>query len=492
MRVWPSGRAVRRASRRAATLLLIVLALVPLGGCGLLRTTLGAHDVGPGGIARPQFRLREALVRGDFPAALAWREEDQLLRVLTRATSAYYASQFARAGAMLDTAALMADDRVTKSLSREGLALLTNDNARLYQPRRTERLFIAYYGMLSYVRLDDWEGAAVEARRIAALLSQYEAGRDREEVALHAAMEHLAGAVFERAGRTEEARVAYRAANAMHQAVPELRAFGADQGEVLVVLERGFVAHRVTEQVSFFVGGEEHEGRHGRRGRRADRDSSPDELTRVIERATRGPGRVGSRPPMLPDPRKGDSDGRDDDGHAHRGDDDHDDGGYWLALAVPALRRTARAWGGDASIRAVSSIGEAITLAAVVDDAAAADERRERVAMMARLAARAAARYAVTKAVKDNKGETAGRLVNFGASLLERADIRSWHLLPQEVQLLRLRLPAGAHSVQVEVRDGAHTRLVDVGPVTVRAGTVSIAPVRLWRDPLPAPSVAVR
>jgi hypothetical protein len=424
----------------------MVLASDMVAGCGVLRTTLGAHDVGPGGIARPQLRLREALIRGDFPAALAWRDEDQLLRILTRATSAYYASQFARAGAMLDSAALMADDRVTKSLTREGLALLTNDNARLYQPRRTERLFIAYYGMLSYVRLDDWEGAAVEARRVVALLAQYEAGRDREEAALHAAMEHLAGAVFERAGRTEEARVAYRAAHAMHQTAPERPSgFGADEGEVLVVLERGFVAHRVTEQLSFFVGGDEHEGHVGRDHGRVDRDDG----------------------------------------------DDHDDG-YWLALAVPALRRTARPWGGDASIRVVSSMGDAISVTAVVDDAAAADERRERVAMMARLAARAAARYAVTKAVKDRKGETAGRLVNLGASLLERADIRSWHLLPQEVQLLRLRLPAGAHSVQVEVRDGGFTRLVDVGPVTVRAGTVSIAPVRLWRDPPPAPSVAVR
>lgn len=446
MRAGPSVHVVCRAGRRAATLVLMVLASDMVAGCGVLRTTLGAHDVGPGGIARPQLRLREALIRGDFPAALAWRDEDQLLRILTRATSAYYASQFARAGAMLDSAALMADDRVTKSLTREGLALLTNDNARLYQPRRTERLFIAYYGMLSYVRLDDWEGAAVEARRVVALLAQYEAGRDREEAALHAAMEHLAGAVFERAGRTEEARVAYRAAHAMHQTAPERPSgFGADEGEVLVVLERGFVAHRVTEQLSFFVGGDEHEGHVGRDHGRVDRDDG----------------------------------------------DDHDDG-YWLALAVPALRRTARPWGGDASIRVVSSMGDAISVTAVVDDAAAADERRERVAMMARLAARAAARYAVTKAVKDRKGETAGRLVNLGASLLERADIRSWHLLPQEVQLLRLRLPAGAHSVQVEVRDGGFTRLVDVGPVTVRAGTVSIAPVRLWRDPPPAPSVAVR
>ena len=47
------------------------------------------------------------------------------------------------------------------------------------------------------------------------------------------------------------------------------------------------------------------------------------------------------------------------------------------------------------------------------------------------------------------KGEVAGTIANVGASLLERADIRSWHLLPQEITLMRVRASAGVHNLQV-------------------------------------------
>jgi hypothetical protein len=133
-----------------------------------------------------------------------------------------------------------------------------------------------------------------------------------------------------------------------------------------------------------------------------------------------------------------------------------------------------------------------LRIATVIDDAAAVDERRDRVAMVARAVARASAKYAVTKAVKDKKGKTAGKVANLGASLLERADVRSWHLLPQEVQLFRATLPAGTRTLRLEVsdRDGPHT--VEIGPVNVRVGAVTIVPHRLWRDRPTVPMVAVR
>jgi hypothetical protein len=128
----------------------------------------------------------------------------------------------------------------------------------------------------------------------------------------------------------------------------------------------------------------------------------------------------------------------------------------------------------------------------VLDEAASVDERRDRVAMLTRAMARASAKYAMTKVVEEKKGKTAGRLANFGASLLERADVRSWHLLPQEVQLFRFSLPAGSHTLRIEAGDGAGTRVVEIGPVTVRAGTVTIVPQRVWRDAQPVPLVAAR
>jgi hypothetical protein len=480
----------RHALRRAARVVALASCVVTLGGCSTLRATFRGYERGPDGIMRVQHRLRDALARGDFPTALAWREDDALLRALTRATSAYYASQFLRAGTLLDSAALMADDRITESLSRDALALLTSDNARHYRPRPTERLFIAYYGMLSYARLERWEDAAVEARRMVSLLAQRESDRDAEERPLHGALGYLAGAVFERAGRTGEADVAYRAAHRLLANVPERPARTVKgEGEVLVVLERGFVAHRVTEQINVYFGEDSDSLRHGSR-RRHDGDSRIGEsIGRVL-----GPGRDDAGD-------AGDDDDEDeetasaiarDSSGSRRRARRHDDDGYWLAVALPVLRRSARPLGIGVRLASNDGRGESVTIATVLDEAAAVDERRDRVAVLARAVARASAKYAVAKAVKDSKGDGAGKLANIGVSLLERADLRSWHLLPQEVQLLRVSLPAGPHTLQLEVGDGAASRVVEIGPVTVRAGTLTIVPHRLWRDVAPVPLVAAR
>jgi hypothetical protein len=345
--------------------------------------------------------------------------------------SAFYASQFARCAAVLDSAALLADDRITQSVSREGLALVTNDLARPYQPRRTERLFIPYYSMLAYARLGEWEDAAVEARRLNQLLLAYSSDQTTGEKPTHAMLYYLAATVLERAGESEDAAVSYRLARAT---APEMvdsvtPALEPEQGEVLVVVERGFVAHRATGAIELFLGDDD--AMRGDRGRRRHRD---------------------------------DGDGGDDDD-------------YWLSIAFPTLRRGARP-ASDPMISVDDIIATGPKLATLLDDASAADEQRERTALVARATTRAVAKFALTKAVKDRKGEVAGKLANIGLSLMERADVRSWHLLPQSITAMRIRVPAGTHHVRVAV-NGA---MEDLGPVTVRPGAVSLVTTRLFAD----------
>jgi uncharacterized protein len=439
---------IARPTRALVRSAVIVTVLLGASGCAILRSTVGGYEVGPNGIARTQQRLRDALAREDFSGALQWREDDALLRELNVGVSSYYALQFARSAAVLDSAALLADDRITASLSKDALALVTNDMARPYQPRRTERLFIPYYGMLAYARLEQWEDAAVEARRLSALLSQFAGDRSDAERATYATLHYLAGAVFERAGERTEAQVSYRNARTLLPSSSdsgEPRAASGD-GEILVVVERGFVAHRATETVNFFFGDSERDSVHG------------------------GPFRGERR--------------------RHDGDGDDDDGGYWLSVAFPAVRRSHRV-AGDPSIFVDGASTGSTRIASLLDDAVSADEHRERSALLARAAARAAAKYALTKAIKDKKGDAAGTIANIGASLMERADVRSWHLLPQEITLLRVRAPAGQRNVQLAIDGSIGTERVDLGSVNVRSGLLTITAVRLWREPAPA-IVAVR
>ena len=435
MRTPTTARRVRKLAAIATT----SVALAGLSACGTLRATVGAYETGPNGISRPQLRLRQALVHADFTTALGWHEDDALLRALNVGVSSYYASQFARSAAVLDSAALLADDRITVSVSKNALSLVTNDMARAYQPRRTERLFIAYYGMLAFSRLEQWEDAAVEARRLTSLLEQFATDRTDAERATHATLHYLAGVVFERAGEREEAQVAYRNASALLPAAWDSSAGGRakDEGEVLVVVERGFVAHRATESINVFFHDTDRDSLHGPRHR--------------------------------------------DHEYVHHDDDDDDDG-YWLSVALPSVRRSHRS-AGEPTMFLDGASAVASRLSSVVDDAVTADEQRERASFLARATARAATKYVLTKAVKDKKGEVAGSIANIGASLMERADIRSWHLLPQEVSLLRVRVTAGQHTLQVGI--GAESARVDVGPVSVRAGLTTIAAVRLWNEPTP-------
>jgi hypothetical protein len=439
-------RTIARRIRKLAANATMSVALAGLSACGMLRATVGAYETGPNGISRPQQRLREALVHADFTTALGWREDDALLRALNVGVSSYYASQFTRSAAVLDSAALLADDRITVSISKNALSMVTNDMARAYQPRRTERLFISYYGMLAFSRLEQWEDAAVEARRLTALLEQYAADRTDAERATHATMHYLAGVVFERAGEREDAQVAYRNASALLPAAWDSSVAGRAKGdgEVLVVIERGFVAHRATESINVFFHDSDGDSVHGPRHR--------------------------------------------DHEYVRHEDHDDDDNGYWLSIALPSVRRSHRS-AGEPTMFVDGASAVASRVSTLVDDAVTADEQRERASFLTRATARAAAKYVITKAVKDKKGEVAGSLANIGASLLERADIRSWHLLPQEISLLRVRMPAGQHSLQVAI--GAESARVDVGPVSVRAGLTTIAAVRLWNEPAP-PLIAIK
>src|SRR5690606_28539504 len=114
----------------------------------------------------------------------------------------------------------------------------------------TERLVIHYYNALTYFALGDADGAAVEARRLSLLLQRYRAAGQAVDTRLAALLRHFAGAVFEAAGDREDADVAYRNARALRADLPWMEDPQPDSmGDVVVLIERGFVAHRVEQSI---------------------------------------------------------------------------------------------------------------------------------------------------------------------------------------------------------------------------------------------------
>jgi hypothetical protein len=121
--------------------------------------------------------------------------------------------------------------------------------------------------------------------------------------------------------------------------------------------------------------------------------------------------------------------------------------------------------------------------------AAAMEEFQDQLGgILIKSVARTAAKYGLARGLEkeiDKKNETLGDIAfltaNAAAALLERADTRCWHLLPDEVSIVRLRLPAGRHPLTLRVDAGASgTQLIDLGEVDVRDGGVRVLSARVW------------
>src|SRR5688500_4020571 len=239
-------------TRAAAWQRLLAVAILALLGTSCARA-FGARDLAPSGLTTREDQLRQQLAHGNAGSVLASLStgavgpQDEVLRALYHGLVAYHAGDYAASARLFDAAGVLADDRITRSLSRSAFALISNDLVLPYEPGPTERLMIPYYAALARLRLNDITGATVEARRLSLLLQHFDDDA-RVDAPLRATLRYFAATVFAIAGEQNDADVAYRNAVALGLTLPHpaMRAAG-DSGAVVVVLEQGFVAHRVEQ-----------------------------------------------------------------------------------------------------------------------------------------------------------------------------------------------------------------------------------------------------
>ncbi len=473
----------------------VLLACLVLSGCAAL---LRPFDRAPSGLSRWDQSVRDQLVAGRVDSALALTTPeradagDDLLRMEYEGILAHYAGQPDRSRVALGAASQLAEDRYTRSLSRTLLSFFTGDRTRAYDPPFVDRLFLHYYGALDYLATGDDEDAAVEARRLEQRLALAgDEGPDAAERGLAAAMHAFAGSVFEAAGRPGEAAVSYRlarraagdsagagdsapgpAAEARSAGVGEGARPGDGEGTVVVLVERGFVAHRVERSLTLLLWpGELTALRSAASGDVSDRRHGETVADAVARRS------LGLAPV---------SDGLAP-GHGKGGDP------YLLRVAWPTY---AAGRVPDARIRVLApDLGSdsLITTEHEVADVSAAvrsDFARQAPGILARTLVRAVAKRVAVEAVKktvskkdETLGEVVGLAANVTSALLEQADTRGLDLLPARVRLVRVRVPAGGHRLRLEVLEPGRSRprSLDLGVVRVEAGRVVVVPVRIWQ-----------
>lgn len=513
----------RRWGRRGTLALLLVL-----GGCAhasapLARPAPTSLPAGSPLLSRDlgdeHAWVRHHLMFGEFDRALDVLRDspvapsDRLVRALQEGVVLHHSRDFERSNEILEWAEREADRRFTRSVSRAAGSLLTSDRVLAYSPSTAELAMIPYYRMLNYLALGDVQGAVVESRKANALLAglEREPGDRCQEDGL---LLYLAGLVQRAGGERTDAlvslRLAERSLSACELPVPaaavvasdlvrEARAQGMEEvadsvvqrhsleetaseggaGDLVLLVEHGFVAHRAERALHVPIFGEDLEGLRG-----DDGDGVSAVAVRISERLLHT---------FLTEPQGKNRRERaawerswGDVRHARWAGETS--GAYVLRLAWPEARREAsrpaavRVWVGD-SLASVMPAGD---LSAVVQR----EVEEQRPAVLARLVARGLTKYLLSREMErtaeDEGGELAGflvgRLSNLAANELERADTRSWSLLPDRISLVRVRLPAGIYPVRVEALgdEGEVLASRELAPVVIRQGSLELRSERVW------------
>ena len=153
---------------------------------------------------------------------------------------AHYANHFAESNAALDIAGDIAEDRYTKSVSKELGSLVTSDKLRPYSGTQYERLLSHYYRALNYVYQGQLDGALVECRRATNLINYFKGEDETYDFFGTGFLAYLSGMLFEAAGEWNDALISYKQAAEYYKNASEKTRVETpkDLGNALVRLTR--------------------------------------------------------------------------------------------------------------------------------------------------------------------------------------------------------------------------------------------------------------
>jgi len=435
----------------------VVLTLVLLGGCTTYSTKLR--------------NLRPELAAGDYETALATVEQasgskDQLLALLARGQILYYAGQYEQSNEAFAGAERLAEDLYTRSVSAGALSLISNDNALDYRARPYEMAMVQFYRGLNYIALGQRDEAVVEARRASQRLQRYTAATvsalpevaasDLELINDNAFMQYFSGMLYDWDGDLDDAFVSYRQAALSYQrsaallrvdipaslagdlervggrlgfgdelaslraACPDVFAAGEPRsrrrgdGEVVVLLETGFVPRKVETGFSFPIFS----------GQAYD---DPEYWSWQI---WAGMG----------------------DMHAFASGHKVE---YWATVMMPDLAAEGPGPVAGARVRAALG-GEPVLTSRVANlrQQTRVTFTAEQPAIFFKTVLRGLTKYLASRGAGKAAGDWAQLLVNLAGVATETADTRSWLTLPEHVHLARLSLPPGRYDLEVDLLAG--------------------------------------
>ena len=381
---------------------------------------------------------------------------------------AHYANRFAESNKAFDIAGDIAEDRYTKSLTIEAGSLVTTDKLRPYAGTEYERLLSHYYRALNYIYLNQLDGALIECRRATALINYFKGEDEKYDFFGTGFLAYLSGVLFEAAGDWNDAYISYKQAAEYYQNAGEktgvempkdigislvrlARKLGfideferyRDQyreppehpenyGELILFYESGYVPQRTQAALTFPI-------------LKTDpiaKDKPDLEETEAFARTlSRREGKIYDEIKLE----------------------------YILRVAIPTIRSQRPHFAG---IEVAVDKQEPVNGVLVEDVESIAIEtlNAQRPIILLRTLVRALGKYLLTRQA-NKANETLGLLTNLAGVLTEQADTRSWQTLPNQIFMVRMPVPAGAHTLNLsfldangQVGDTQHVSDIPINP----------------------------
>ncbi len=352
---------------------------------------------------------------------------------------AHYANHFAESSAALDIAGDIAEDRYTKSVSKELGSLVTSDKLRPYAGTQYERLLSHYYRALNYIYLNQLDGALIECRRATALITYFKGEDEKYDFFGAAFLAHFSGTLFEAAGEWNDALISYKQAAEYYKNAAEKTGVNtpADIGHALL---------RLTRRLGFT---DEFERYRDQYGEPPEHPENYGELILFYESGYVPPKREENLIfPIL---------------KTDKVDDAKDfvptlitrEGAVYEEVKLEYLLRVAMPTIGSIRPRfsgiSVTVEGNQETDGVLVEDVeniAIETFNKERPIILFRTLIRGVGKYLLFRQA-NKKNEALGLLTNLAGVVSEQADTRSWQTLPNQIFMVRMPLPAGTHTLNL-------------------------------------------
>ena len=418
--------------------LLVLMAVFVLPGCATYSVGIARveHETGNRNLAGALKSLDELNLNG----------ADQLLYYLNKGTLLRLQGDYAASNQQFESAKRLMEYLSAISVTEQTGSVVVNDTVKAYEGTGNEQLLIYAFKELNYLQSGDVDDAAVEARQFD-IKQRLIAEKDPSAAYLSGAfVRYLNGMVYEEAGESDAARIDYSKAVDGYQA------------------QRSITGSGVPAALKADLDRLENPGPRSNSTRVKKPDGvamqTPDksnngEVVFILHDGL-GPTLAESIVRIAnPDPQNG---------------------AAILSVAVPRfVQRPVPVARFELSEGSESASSE------LVDDvnAIARKSLEDRLpAITARAVARMVLKNAMARKVKNqNRDNGSGGLLlslvtDVGAIVSERADTRSWSLLPGNILMARLVLPPGKHDLNVTYYDDYGNVLAtrDYGAVRVVAG----------------------